>query len=132
MRGTNDSSMKGSRLQTSNIATILSKERKEKRNERVLTSHTTLATRTAGTRDPRHAQQEIVLEIRVTGTAGCTLGTFEMRDGGGHVKKKKSTLDLRTDALPCVVMVDELGLHRPPRYITIAGNAKGNADAATL
>ena len=55
VRGANGSSMKGSRLQTSNIATIL--REKGKRKEKV-----------------RHVQQDLVLELRVTDSAGCTLG----------------------------------------------------------
>lgn len=68
VRGANGSSMKGSRLQTSNIATILREKGKKRRR--------------------RHVHQDLVLELRVTDSAGYTLGhicetgrDFEKRDG---------------------------------------------------
>ena len=38
------------------------------------------ATKTAGTRDSGHVQQDLVLEMRVTDTSGYTLITFERRE----------------------------------------------------
>ena len=85
-------------------------------------------------------QQDLELELHVTDTAGCTLGHIWRRDEKGKTTSKyvdKATTEfvsshppsLRTDALPCGMIVDELGLRRPPRYNVIAGSAKGNADA---
>ena len=52
---------------------------------------------------------------------------FAMQEhAGAGVKQHRSEYpSLCIDALPCAVIVDELGLHRPPRYKGNAGNAKG-------
>ena len=92
------------------------------------------ATKTAGTRDPGYVQQDLELELRATNAAGCTLGHIWRTGGKGKMdifwtksKKPRHNLSHRpihrpprpsldTDALPCAVIVDELGLHRPPRH----------------
>ena len=93
VRGANDSSMTGSRLQTSNIATILEeKERKRKSNtciSKMVSPHNTDSLyQDTATRDPRHVQQDLELELCVTNTAGAHLA--HSRGGTGRVKQYRN------------------------------------------
>lgn len=106
-------------VQTSTIRTPLVRAFRKKEGKK----------RTAGARDPRHVQQDIVLEISAIDAAGCILGTGLLLQGGlveHFVFFPRKILHAR------MRYQDQLGPHHSPPYITIASNAKGNVDANAL